>query len=114
MRFIEQVGVAPEDDRLPRTYFRARRLFPLGQSVFAQLALDDLRRLLRPLEFRDVERADGLAIAASDTLADVVGDDSELPFLQRAEHAGADAGGIDAVHALLFHERRFVVLFVKL
>ena len=47
-----------------------------------------------------------LAVAAADAVVDVVGDDAELALLERAEHAGAGARRIDAVHALRLHERR--------
>src|SRR5436190_9116667 len=112
-RVGEEVGVPAEDHGAARTDFAACRFLSFREPMPAQLALHDLRRLLRPLELRNVERADGLAVAAADAFGGVVRHDAERAFVHRAEHARPNARGIDAGHALLLHERWLFAFAIK-
>src|SRR5512139_1262340 len=105
MSFGQQLRILAEDNATRRTDLGTCRDPALLDPMPAQLAFDDFRQRLGPLEFRDPERARHLAVAAAYAEVRIVADDAVLTFLQRPEHACRRAARIEAVHALAFDER---------
>src|SRR5271166_1727757 len=99
----QEIHPLAEDYRPRGAHRGAGRLPVLLQAlVEAELALDDLRIPPVPLEFWHVEWAGHLAEAAADAARRVPRNRTPLVLLQGPERAARHAGGIEAVHALLF------------
>src|ERR1700693_2567665 len=105
MRFREQVRALAIDHRVSGANFGAGRLrLRLAYQVVAQLALHNLRIDLVPFELGDIEGASDLAVAATNAEIRGPSHDPQSFLVQRLHGATRNAGGINAVHALLLDE----------
>src|SRR5512146_2861033 len=101
----EQLLARTEDDCFCGTDGRTCRFFTDREPLFAKLALDDFWVPTFPLELGNVIGAGDLAVAAAHALGTGPADYTVLRILgEGLEGAAGDAGGIDAMHALLLHE----------